>query len=244
MTVVVLFKADTDGSDKFVNHLENHKFNVCSIACLDFQFINLLTLKNKLSQANDYAGLIFTSPRSVQAAYKANQSDELIPWKNLRNYTVGNTTGELAQRLLHLKTNGSEAGNAKNLSEIIINDGPSEKPFLFPSGNLKQDILEKALLREGIKVDGLDVYETIPHPELETSIASMKKRKIDYIVYFSPSGIKFSLTLIKKHEWNLTCIRFIAIGPSTKKLMEENGLECYKMCEKPSPESLLQALST
>ncbi|CAO1394116.1 unnamed protein product [Diamesa serratosioi] len=246
MATVVLFKAESiDNSDKYVELLEKH-FKVIAIPTLDFVYKNLTELKEKLKNANDYSGIIFTSPRSINAIVKSLR-DEKLPaeWSLLKNYSVGESTYNLAQSLLHLKTHGKEAGNAKDLANIIVKDNEEvvkENPFLFPSGNLKQDILEKSLNAHNIKVTPIEIYETIAHLSLKTSINNLKDNNVDYIVYFSPSGLKFTLPILMDCNFDFNSLKLIALGPSSKKAIEEQDLKCYKMCEKPTPESLLETL--
>jgi uroporphyrinogen-III synthase len=163
------------------------------------------------------------------------------------NYTIGEASHDLAKNLLNLNSNGKESGNAQKLAPIIINECKRNnliKPFLFPCGNQKQDILGSNLRANSIQLESIEVYETIPHSNLQNAIRGLEKEKeIHYIVYFSPTGVKFSLPFIRiLHDINLEIIKLIAIGPSTQKCLHENNLQCFKMCDKPSPESLLDCL--
>lgn len=148
--------------------------------------------------------------------------------------------------MLKIQSDGFQSGNAQNLSPIIINDYKKNNltlPFLFPCGNQQQDILGQNLRAQNIQLEYVEVYETIPHPNLDSAIEEIKKdNDINYIVYFSPSGVKFSLPYMKKHDINLSNFKIIAIGPSTQLCLQQNDLQCFKMCEKPSPKSLLECL--
>jgi uroporphyrinogen-III synthase len=247
MPVVVLFKSESEGPDKFVQLLQQNDFNVHSINCLSFQFKSLEKLQEKIGKADDFEGMIFTSLRSVQAVHKAVESEpELLErWQQKSNFSVGESTSESSKNLLKLETKGQSTGNAQVLASFIV-DSYSEKPtkpFLFPSGNLKQETLEESLKENSIEVENVEIYETVQHPELEKSIKRLKGTKVEFFVFFSPSGIKFSLPIVEKLQVNLAEIKLIAIGPSTKKSLEDNKLECHRMCTKPSPESLLEALN-
>lgn len=246
MATVVLFKAEPiDKSDNYVDLLEKH-FKVIAIPTLDFVYKNLKELKEKLENPKDYSGMIFTSPRSINAVVKSLE-DEKLPaeWSLLKNYSVGESSHNLAQSLLHLKTQGKEAGNAKDLANKIAKDYEEivkDYPFLFPSGNLKQDILEKSLSVHKIQVTPIEIYETIAHLSLETSVNKLKNLNIDFIVYFSPSGLKFTHPILEECQFDFKSLKLIALGPSSKKAIEEQNLICYRMCEKPTPESLLETL--
>lgn len=247
---VVLIKSESEKSNKFVEHLLKHNFYVESIASIDFRFKNLDILNDKLKKLDDFEGIVFTSPRAVIATQKSTASpdDKKIfeKWADKElNYTVGESTGMMAKNLLNLITKGQLAGNAQNLSKIIAEDFTARsatRSLLFPCGNLKQDILGKNLSENSINLDVVEVYDTIPHPNLEESIRHLKTCIADFVVFFSPSSVKFSLPFIHKHKLNVTNIKIIAIGPSTKRCVEDNNLVCYGMCEKPSPESLLNVL--
>ncbi|CAO1414071.1 unnamed protein product [Diamesa hyperborea] len=246
MATVVLFKSESiDQSDKYVDLLEKH-FKVISIPTLDFVYKNLDELKEKLENASRYSGIIFTSPRSINAVVKSLKNDKLPEdWKSLKNYSVGESSHDLAQSLLNLDTHGNEAGNAKELAKIIAKDNEQiaqEKPLLFPSGNLKQDILEKSLSSHEIHLTPIEIYETIPHTSLTTAINELKNDNVDFIVYFSPSGLKFTHPILIDCKIDLKLIKLIALGPSSKKAIEDLNLKCYAMCDKPTPESLLQTL--
>lgn len=194
MAVVVLFKSESDGPDKYVELLETNSFEVKPISCLSFQFKNIDLLLEKLRSPDDYEGLLFTSPRAVFGVQKAVeiQPDILCSWVEKENYSVGERTFELSQKLLNLHTKGKESGNAEQLSSIIISQNsdkvPAMKPFLFPSGNLKQDTLEKSLKKSSINVTSVEIYETVEDPKMEKSIQDLKAVHVDFMVYFSPSG--------------------------------------------------------
>lgn len=245
MPLVVLLKSESEGPDKFTQLLEENDFDVRPVNCISFQFKNLDLLAEIISSADDYEGIIFTSQRSVQAVHEAvTKKSSLVNWRSKNNYAVGESTNELAQKLLNLETQGKETGNAEKLASLIIDNhaGNILKSFLFPSSNLKQGTLETALKENSIDVESVEVYDTVEHPNLEKSLEELKNMKVDFLVFFSPSGIKFSLPHLKQHAIDLSSMKIIAIGPSTEKSLEDNNLECFRMCTKPSPESLLEAL--
>lgn len=244
MSNVVLFKSESDGPDKFLRVLKNSQFSARSINCLSFQFKNILELTVKLKTPDDYEGIILTSPRAVQALGQVEEKAVYDDWKSKTNYSVGEATSLLAEKSLGIPTKGQESGNAQKLSAIIIEEYKDKQPkkFLCPSGNLRLGILERNLNENSIFIEYVEVYETIPHPNLESSIKNLKNEKNDYFVFFSPSGVEFSLKFFNQHGINLDNVKLIAIGPSTSKSLIENDLKCFAECSKPTPESLLHSL--
>nr|CAD7411902.1 unnamed protein product [Timema cristinae] len=81
--------------------------------------------------------------------------------------------------------------------------GSYARPLLFPCGSLKRDTLPRQLTEKGIAVHMVTVYKTLPHPQLESNlrcIINFEEAFPEYIVYFSPSGLKFSLPTLEKLE--------------------------------------------
>jgi uroporphyrinogen-III synthase len=243
MPKVLLLKSES-GSNKYAECLQSNGFEVAEIITIDFQFKSLDLLGEKLGNPGNYSGIIFTSPRSVSAVAETDKKD-LSNWSALDNYCVGETTYDLVKSLLNLETKGKLTGNANNLATFIkedLNNKAITKPFLFPCGNLKQDILERKLMEFGFKLEPIEVYSTIPHKNIKSSLEKFKNPAPDYFIYFSPSGVKFTIDSLRELEIDLDLIKFVAIGPSTERALLENGLKVYRVCEKPNPESLLKAL--
>lgn len=85
-----------------------------------------------------------------------------------------------------------------------------EKPFLYPIGSLTQKNFKIKLKENNIDVDEVLIYKTKPHHELEENILKVKialNKNSAYFIYFSPSGVNFTLPLLKKHEVNLETVK-------------------------------------
>lgn len=128
MTVIkncaLLLKSQkSDGeSDKFEVILNEKGYATYYIRTLDFKYSNLQTLANKLWNPDEYSGIIFSSPRCVSAVHQSLAGKNIDKeWKSKQNFVVGETTGELALKLLDLNCSGAETGNANNLADKIIN---------------------------------------------------------------------------------------------------------------------------
>lgn len=249
MPSVVLFKSESNGPDKFRSALENAGFSVHSINCLEFRFKNAESLKEKLMHPEKYEGIIFTSQRAVEGTSHAidNEPKRILNWIGKNNFCVGESTSELCKSLLKLDPEGKDTGNAQNLAALIIgrctNTLGQRKVFLFPSGNLKQDVLETSLLKYQIELEVVELYETVVHSMLDVSIAALNHVKINYIVFFSPSGVNFVHRFLVDSNLDLEHTKIVAIGPATRKALEDLNLNCHFMCTKPTPESLLETLA-
>jgi uroporphyrinogen-III synthase len=74
---------------------------------------------------------------------------------------------------------------------------------LFPCGNLKRDELSTKLSKKGVNVIEVRVYQTQVHQQLEQRLQEIILQNSGFpeiVVYFSPSGIKFTVPVLEKME--------------------------------------------
>lgn len=244
---VVILKSESESSDTYAELLKENNFEAIFVPTLEFGFKNLDTLRAKLEEPENFSGIIFTSPRSVEACEQAvKQTHFDKKWKELYNYCVGDVTHNIIHTALDMNARGKGTGNANNLAEYIFDSLDGERltlPFLFPCGNLRQDTLQLKLLEYGYFLEAIEVYETVAHQQLEENL---RKALIDdhaeYLAFFSPSGVNHAKAALQKLDIDLAKYKLIAIGPSTRKCLESNELPVYKTAEKPSVEYLVKAL--
>lgn len=247
MKRVVILKSESESSDSYATLLRENNFDPIFVPTLGFGFKNLEKLKSRLDEPDNYAGIIFTSPRSVEACEQAIKGTNFDKkWKELHNYCVGDVTHNMIHVALEMNARGKQTGNANNLADYIFESLEGHRlqsPFLFPCGNLKQDTLQLKLLDYGYFMDPIEVYETAAHPDLEMNLRkALIDDKAEYLAFFSPSGVNFVNAILKKLEIRMSDYKLIAIGPSTRKSLESNELKVFKTAEKPSVEYLVKAL--
>ena len=205
--------------------------DVYFISPLQFDFLNIDIIENQLHRPDNYSGVVLTSPRSVEACAQAfkrlkNEQDLTIWRKNKICYAVGPSTAMKAGQDLMWEAKqirgGDKCGNAHALAEYIIEDyksnhnGLESQPLLYPCGNLKRETLTEELKKHGnINLETITCYKTSPNKELEEQLKqlSIQASHIDMVVFFSPSGVKFSWKLLLKYFKRYS--NYIAIGPTT-----------------------------
>lgn len=247
MKKVVILKSESESSDSYASLLKENNFDAIFVPTLEFGFKNLEQLKNKLHDPDNFSGIIFTSPRSVEACEQAIKDTHFDKkWKELHNFCVGEVTHNIIHTALDMNTRGKHTGNANNLADYIFECLEGERlpsPFLFPCGNLKQDTLQLKLLDYGYFLDPIEVYETVAHSELENNLKrALIDNNAEYIAFFSPSGVNYTKAVLQKMDIDMSKYKLIAIGPSTRKCLESNELPVFKTAEKPSVEYLVKAL--
>lgn len=249
MKRVVLLKSQSESVDSYTDLLRASNFEPIFVPTLEFRFKFLDILREKLLTPDVYSGIIFTSPRSVEACEEALAEENIKldeKWSKLHNYCVGEVTHNLIHVALDLNARGKHTGNANNLAEFIhdnLEGARLDYPFLFPCGNLRQESLQLKLLEKGYFLDPIEVYETVAHSDLEVNLKqALIDENAEYLAFFSPSGVNYTDAILRKLDIDLSHYKLIAIGPSTRKCLETNGFQVYKTAEKPSVEYLVKAL--
>uniref|UniRef100_A0A8V5G2J7 Tetrapyrrole biosynthesis uroporphyrinogen III synthase domain-containing protein n=1 Tax=Melopsittacus undulatus TaxID=13146 RepID=A0A8V5G2J7_MELUD len=225
---VLLLKDPKDkesGPDPYIQALGSYRFEATLIPVLSFEFISLESLFEKLSHPECYGGLIFTSPRALEAI------------KICLKEKSKNEVEEIG-----LTPQGETSGNAEKLAEYICSrEKSSSSALLFPCGALKREVLPTVLREKGIPLESLTVYQTTQHAHLQESLSSYFSQQgiPASIVFFSPSGVKFCLQHIQKLSGDfINHIKFAAIGPTTAEAMEAAGIPVSCTAESPTPQDL------
>ncbi|XP_004561236.2 uroporphyrinogen-III synthase [Maylandia zebra] len=255
---VLLLKEPKDGEsgpDPYIKELESRGHKGTLLPVLSFKFVSLNTLTDKLFQPEKYGGLIFTSPRAVEAVRMCLEEDERREewhkavknkWNTKSIYVVGKATASLVQNL-GLNPLGEDTGTAEVLSRLIIErEATNIPPLFFPCGSIKREVLPTALRENGVPLETLTVYQTAEHPNLEKNLKNyFKEQGIPAsIAFFSPSGVKFCLEVVRRlSAEQLTQIKFAAIGPTTQDAIAAEGLCVSCTAEKPTAEHLAIAIA-
>lgn len=215
-------KDDDSGQDPYIQELRLCGLEATLIPVLSFEFMSLPSLSEKLSHPEGFGGLIFTSPRAVEAVKLCLEKDNKTEawekslkdrWNAKSVYVVGSATASLVNKI-GLDAEGAGSGNAEKLAEYICSRIPMES---------------------------MHVYQTIPHPGIQGSLESYYENQgiPASITFFSPSGLKYSLEYIQALSGgSFDQIKFVAIGPSTTRAMAAKGLPVSCTAESPTPQAL------
>lgn len=157
----------------------------------DEDFIRVRNKEFEVNYINDC--LIFTSQNAVESVLLNDRIDEI---KTKKCFCVGVKTKIL---LLENDFEVLEYSDyAAELASIICNKYPKIS-FTFFCGNIRRDVLPDALRLMDVRLDEIEVYETILTP-----------KKIDFIpdgiLFFSPSAVKSYLKENKIEDEICFCI--------------------------------------
>ena len=255
MGSVVLLRgeAEREGTDPYCEQLIHGGYSPSCIPVLSFNFLNIDKLAGALRNPSDYSGIILTSPRAVEATKKAllsisqnSDSDVLTPSQDLPAFVVGEATGKAAAELGFV-TQGESSGNADTLAPIIAQhylENGDVKPLLFPAGNLRRDVLNNYLSDRNIFLENITVYETCAEPNISKNMETFLQTIgiPEFLVYYSPSGLTFTWDILHQLKIPLMLVKFVAIGVTTQKALEQKCINVAAVASKPTPEGLLAAL--
>ncbi|XP_053614488.1 uroporphyrinogen-III synthase-like [Plodia interpunctella] len=240
MKKVVLFKGVSEDYEKVFT---DNDYEVVFVEPLQFSFINLDQLKEKLDQ-DLFDGLILTSPRAIEAVAKCWDPAKFVLWNTKRIYSVGHTSCQRISMLLGLEAIGGTSGNAQNLAKIIISENSKPHKFLFPCGSLRSETLPTMLSEADMTVDAITVYETKENENLRKDLMELNESAPTCMVFFSPSGCEYIYRQLQTFNNRLSVLPHFAIGNSTAHKIENLGLEIAGVATQPVPESVMESVKT
>ena len=237
MHSVLLLKEKKSLQDDYETLLTLNGFQVEFMQVLKTEFINQNQVFGLFSTQPNHtcAGLIVTSQNAGRALdFASIHPDWLL---NVPVFCVGEATGKRMEKLGFKTCLGQECGNAKALAEFIINqnimgriDAAQEGHYLFLTGDKTKAVLPDTLQEASLKVVQVQVYQTVNIEDIDSEVLNGKIN-----VIFSPSGLaKIDFSLIESCQW-------IAIGPTTRKALEDCGINCFQ-AKAPTPKGLLEAI--
>lgn len=134
-------------------------------------------------------------------------------------FVVGRATGAAARDAGFSSVLGEDSGSANRLAPIIIDHfagaDASSTRLLFPGAKRKMGGLTEKI--SPIEVVDVPVYETCGRPREELAAELSKIPIVDFVVFFSPSGVKAALEVIKSHS---PSSKLVAIGLTTAKFLD------------------------
>ncbi len=196
---------------------------------------NFGKLKEKIDSLKNYDGLFFTSPKAAEI-FLQNFENKENDFRG-RVYVLGNRT-----KLLFENTNFEIVFRADtNTAEEFISsfdEGEfTNKKFLFLRGDKSLRTIPELLKDQSI-VDEIVVYRTIENTldeNLKNEIGErFLKNEIDWIIFFSPSGVESFVKTFS--EFSLNDIKIAAIGTTTAKKATKNNLKVEFISSKANAE--------
>ncbi len=203
-----------------------------------------------LEQPGIYDWIVFTSANGVRHFFEAlyEQTGDLRSIAFARLASVGTTTS-WALRDLYLRVElQPEEANAEALGQALVATGSLDSArVLVVTGNRNRPELPRILDQEGRAiVDTVPVYETRNHPvDALPATTTFREQGADAILFTSGSAVESFVDQLEHLQPGPTArpARAFSIGPSTSRVMEEQGIPLAAEAPEATLESLVATVA-
>jgi uroporphyrinogen-III synthase len=209
--------------DKFSALLKENGFRIINFPLLQtLPLEDLSELDEKLAGAEKYDGLFFTSPRAAEVFLRRNLPEGFRG----KVYVLGNRTRLLFENAGFETVFRDHANTAEEFINSFETRELAGKKFLFLRGDKSLRAIPEAL-QNIAEIDEIVVYRNVESSIDENLTGEIeekfRRREIDWICFFSPSGVE-SLTKTFG-EFPLNEMKIAAIGATTAKKAAESNLK-------------------
>jgi len=184
---------------------------------------DLVELKTTLAHIEDYDGLFFTSPVAAEVFIRELKDPSWVP--NGKIYILGERTKRLFENAGFDVVFRSNANTARELIEVFDRSEFAGNRFLFVRGDKSMRTIPE-LLGCVATVDEVVVYNSVEKRPDEDTIATLKGRfrnsEIDWICFFSPSGIDSFRNYFDLGD--MAHAKTAVIGDTTARRVQESGI--------------------
>lgn len=249
--IVLKEPRSADTPDPYAAALEQRGYEPVMLGVLEHTLDNVDALVEVArTRREDYAGVIVTSQRAVEAWARATAD---AAWTDVPFYAVATATADALVRagVPAARIIGAEdAGTGERLASFMLDrlqDIPPDRPLLYLVGDKRRDTIARALADGGIAVEEMQVYSTrvrraFPLDFRIALVAALERSATVWLALFSPSGLDGALPLIRElgavHR-----VRLAAIGPTTRDALVSAGLVAHAVAPRPDADALARALS-
>jgi hydroxymethylbilane synthase len=204
-----------------------------------------------IQRVQEFDWILFTSQVAVQffAARFRELGKSVYEWQKVsqrspRAAVVGRATSRAAVeagfKVDFVAQRESGEGLAAEMAPSVRG-----KTVLLPHSNLGGELFAKALLAAGANVTSVEAYGTLPPERVDPEILdSIRAGGADVILFASPSAFRNFSALLEKSELTELSrrVQFAAIGPTTRKAMEDQEIFVSIEPADPSTQSTVRAI--
>jgi hydroxymethylbilane synthase len=193
-----------------------------------------------------FAWSVFTSANAVEIF--ANRMDVLNvhpdQLASTRVAAVGRATAAaVAEAGLNLSL-VPEHSTAEALAARLRQVMDARARVLYPRSAMGRDVLPNELRAAGFDVLAIDVYHTLPEPNVDQRVLDRVRRgEVDVLTFASPSSVRHLVALLASESIALNTIPVVCAGPVTAQAAREAGLLVAAVSESPHTASMSKAIA-
>ncbi|MBN1392031.1 MAG: uroporphyrinogen-III C-methyltransferase [Sedimentisphaerales bacterium] len=219
---------------------------------IEFSTIKIepLTQTNKflqtLTKLSKYDWLIFTSKNGVSACFDAlqNLGKDARDFASIKIAVIGSETSAKLTEFGIKADVTPDVFTSRELGKQLINfTNLKNKKVLLLRSQLASSELGELLQTAGAKVDNVPVYTTVTvKNNCELLTEKIKKGKIDWLTFASPSSVKAFFEQIPADLINSSNTKIASIGPVTSEQLKQLGIKVDVQAIEHTTDGLLDAV--
>ncbi|MCB1060244.1 MAG: uroporphyrinogen-III synthase [Calditrichaeota bacterium] len=198
------------------------------VDCTFLPVTNTEFLAADVKQLFKYNWIAFTSANGVRGLFRALKTSAHVLPLNIKIAAVGKATAEVIHELFSRSADVvSEIADGTHLAQTLSKSLPAGTEILYPSPAGHDTEFTKIARQEGLHIDCLPVYKTVPVEDTVLREQLESAAGFAAAVFYAPSAVR-AFGKAFPAPWNLTAI---AIGPSTQKALAETGHKNISMSQ-------------
>lgn len=246
----VLITRDRSQALEFAKYLESFGFVPVFLPTIEITEPDSWDeVDEKIKRIDDYTDIIFTSSNAVRFFFERfTKFHPIEKLKTKKFHAVGiKTKSEVEKYGFSVETLPAKSDKEDLFAKILSEKRGSR--FLFPHGNLVDELSIKLLKENGLEIDDIVVYKTVKPEVSEEEKENIKKMiedgDIKFITFFSPSSVRNFFEIFGQIKFNGQ--KIAVIGETTLRECEKLGLNVdinpMKFNPKPDAKFLAELIS-
>lgn len=226
----ILFTRSIDDADK-------EKLRAKGFEVVEHNFLAVHALPDAanivLADIKDFKNLVFTSQHAVRIFFDVLKNHHIRLDASVKIFSTSGETKNIIQKNGFLPA--LSAPSAQPLAHLMVEKADLCESVYFICGNLSLPVLPDILLKNGVSLKKLVVYETVKYPlSIEPS-----DKAFDAVVFFSLSAADAFLVNNTLHVWT----KVFTLGSTTADYVKEKTqIKSIFAADKPTIESLIETI--
>ena len=183
----------------------------------------------------DHNAVILTSKNAVDHFFRMSTEMRVTIPDSMKYFCISESTAYYLQKYVIYRKRKIFHGKQTFTDLMDVIKKHRDENFLLPCSDIHKEEISEILDVQEIKYTKAVFYKTVC-----SDLSDLANVNYDILVFFSPSGITSLFKNFPKFKQNKT--RIAAFGPSTAKIVIENGLKLNIHAPKPNAPSMTMAL--
>jgi hydroxymethylbilane synthase len=189
---------------------------------------------------------VFTSANAVEVFANRMDALEVRPFQlaAMRVAAVGRATAAAVADVGLNLTLIPERATSDALAIALSREIRAGVRVLYPRSAMGRDLLPNELRAAGCDVVAIDVYRTLPEPNVDQRVLDRVRRgEVDVLTFASPSSVRHLVAVLGSECAGWNRVPVVCAGPVTAEAAREAGLLVTAVSESPDPAAMATAIA-